>query len=116
MPFMRPHTGYFACYHVETTHGTEIIPSDLAPRDIGALRRYLEGEPYDADDEPAEMQEGYYARLSAPGYMDATDWVGPYESEDAALDALAEAHGVCRGCWDDCYHDDESLCGWEDEG
>lgn len=36
---------------------------------------------------------GWYARLSAPGYLDCTDWHGPYESEAQALVALWEVYG-----------------------
>ncbi len=43
------------------------------------------------DDEEAEP--GYYARLSAPGYMDCTDWQGPYADEEAALTGLYETFG-----------------------
>lgn len=40
-----------------------------------------------------EPLAGFYARLSAPGYLDATDWVGPYETEDEAIEALFELYG-----------------------
>lgn len=36
---------------------------------------------------------GWYSRLSAPGYMDCTDWQGPYDSEDEALEGLFETFG-----------------------
>ncbi len=35
----------------------------------------------------------YYARLSAPGYLDCTDWVGPYLFESQAIEALYEMFG-----------------------
>lgn len=28
---------------------------------------------------------GFYARLSAPGYLDCTDWSGPFKTEAEAL-------------------------------
>lgn len=30
-------------------------------------------------------EAGWYSRLSAPGYMDATNWHGPYKTSDEAL-------------------------------
>jgi hypothetical protein len=36
---------------------------------------------------------GWYSRLSAPGYLDCTDWSGPYETESEALEALYEMFG-----------------------
>ena len=46
-------------------------------------------EPRDAEDCGA----GWYARLSAPGYLDCTDWIGPFDSEDEAFEALYETYG-----------------------
>lgn len=39
------------------------------------------------------LHKGFFARLSAPGYMDATDWLGPYATEDEAFEALYEQYG-----------------------
>ena len=45
--------------------------------------------------DPSEISEeeyngaGWYHRLSANGYMDCTDWTGPFDSElDAARDCI----------------------------
>lgn len=38
----------------------------------------------------AGTRKGWYARLSASGYMDCTDWMGPYSSEDEAIVELCE--------------------------
>ena len=47
-----------------------------------------------ADEECLENTEpGWYARLSAPGYLDCTDWVGPYDTEEEALEALFDVYG-----------------------
>lgn len=46
------------------------------------------------DDEDGEsLGPGYYSRLSAPGYLDATDWHGPYDQPEEALEALYEIYG-----------------------
>ena len=48
-------------------------------------------------DENDPHNAGWHARLSAPGYLDCTDWIGPYATEDEALEALYELYGD-----DDC--------------
>jgi hypothetical protein len=32
----------------------------------------------------ARLKSGYFARLSAPGYLDCTDWSGPFDTAEAA--------------------------------
>lgn len=44
-----------------------------------------DGEPEHLD---IEIKYGWCARLSAPGYMDCSEWSGPYRSEGEALAAL----------------------------
>lgn len=38
------------------------------------------------------FEEGWCARLSAPGYMDCTEWQGPFDTALEAAEALAEAY------------------------
>lgn len=45
------------------------------------------------DVELPENAAGWYSRLSAPGYLDCTEWSGPYETEDEALEDLFEMYG-----------------------
>ena len=35
---------------------------------------------------------GFYARLSAPGYLDCTEWAGPFETEHEAEIYLVETY------------------------
>lgn len=42
---------------------------------------------------------GYGARMSAPGYTDRTDWIAPYDDENAALDALYDLYGDGDGLY-----------------
>ena len=42
-------------------------------------------------DDP-EAISGWYGRLSASGYLDCTDWVGPFDDEYAACEALADMY------------------------
>ena len=45
--------------------------------------------------------DGWYARLSAPGYLDATDWEGPFNTEAEALRFILDYY-------DDYYECDEN--------
>ena len=80
-------TGKQTWLRVETTIGTEFLPADivgfvrnsdclsqpLTPDEhwkyVTKIQEYTEGEPQEW-----ENIKGYGARLSAPGYLDATDW------------------------------------------
>lgn len=94
----------------ETLAGAEMFPADLVGVDE-PFEQVLLGtdEPTDPVDgdmldrmEPflsgsnvvsVECVEGWFARLSAPGYLDSTDWSGPFPSEAAALAHLEEMYG-----------------------
>lgn len=39
------------------------------------------------------IETGWYGRLSAPGYLDCTDWSGPHDDEDSALLDLYAMYG-----------------------
>ena len=39
-------------------------------------------------------EAGWYSRLSAPGYLDATDWHGPYKTSDEALREVMHIYEV----------------------
>ena len=39
-------------------------------------------------------EKGWFARLSAPGYLDCTDWYGPYEHEHEARAFILEAFDI----------------------
>ena len=38
-------------------------------------------------------EDGIYCRLSADGYMDCTDWYGPFESMEEAAQCLIDIYG-----------------------
>lgn len=41
-----------------------------------------------------ENCSGYYSRLSAPGYLDCTEWLGPFKTEAEALAYVMDAFEV----------------------
>ena len=52
-------------------------------------RQYLQGQR-----EYEEIEAGWYGRLSAPGYLDCTDWQGPYTTADEALKDVMDEYEV----------------------
>lgn len=47
----------------------------------------------DMTEDEAEQNRGWYARLSAPGYLDCTEWDGPHETQYLAMESLYNMHG-----------------------
>lgn len=45
------------------------------------------------DIEDVETITGWFARMSAPGYLDCTEWCGPFETEEDAINHLSEMYG-----------------------
>ena len=96
-------TGKQYGWSVETKRGTMHVPSD-----VETVPEYLvAGKQIDSDDvvfdalaerlqpycdgeiESIEVICGYFARLSAPGYMDCTDWTC-YTTKREAIQALRD--------------------------
>lgn len=100
MAFMSPVAEHLTMYRVETNVGTELVPEEVcgaidlqSPPDGDTWRAildYVEGSRI----EGVEREEGWYGRLSAPGYLDCTDWDGPYPTAEEALDAVKETYDV----------------------
>lgn len=85
-------------WEVETNCGTELVPAGLvsrlameSPDDCTPFRDYIEGDPIGVEPEPVT---GYFARLSAPGYLDATEWAGPFETLAEAREYIADTYDV----------------------
>jgi hypothetical protein len=106
--FMKPHIEHGDYFEVETSNGTEIVPADVVrlpfavvhaaggyfhPDETGAAEFALVAkamQPYTACGiERIEPKRGWLARMSAPGYMDCTDWTA-HETEDEARAYLIE--------------------------
>jgi hypothetical protein len=83
---------------VETSSGTEYVPSGwiavFVPLTVnerakyeGMIRPYVEGTIQEW-----ENIKGYGARLSAPGYLDCTEWA-VFDTEQEAREYLEEMYG-----------------------
>lgn len=93
--FMKPQVFFGGYFEVETTGGTEIVISELVSQekgvDIGVLIPFLEGEPWNKE-EWIKYQEGYLARMSAPGYLDCTAY-SAHKTEQDAIEYLEQMYG-----------------------
>lgn len=93
--FMTPDIYFGGFFLVETSAGTECIPADVIGRTCSTAAEsfadYCEGS-IDDPDALVEYREGWLARLSAPGYMDCTDW-SHHETEADAVEYLVETYG-----------------------
>lgn len=54
--------------------------------------------------------EGWCGRLSAPGCMDCTDWLGPYATEIEAAQELEATYEVCSHCGMEIEESDATEC------
>ena len=101
MAFMVPQYTRDTFFVVDTDAGTEVVPADLVgdnpdPEDF---EDYIHGtEVFDY-----EAEKGWYARLSAPGYLDATDWTGPFETLEDAKDYIEETYDVDPDTGEELY-------------
>lgn len=109
MSFMVPRIEKTSYWLIETSEGGHIVTGDVFSYDRGSywdeendclvsgfvasVQNYVPGVVLDA-----EPCDGYLWRLSAPGYLDATEW--------SAADSLQEAIGDCLGMYGDSF--DES--------
>jgi hypothetical protein len=113
MSFMQPEAVQMVMYHIETNVGTEYVPEDVCghigldmhPDDVyEQVEGYLEG----SEVNDFVRYEGWYGRLSASGYMDCTDWMGPYATSEDALAAVKEEY-ECDDNGDTPEDDDEEC-------
>ncbi len=81
MAFMIPVYEHGTFIRATNEHGE----SDLYPLDCADL--------IPADHE-RENETGWFCRLSAPGYMDATEWTGPFETEQDAREHIESTYDV----------------------
>jgi len=100
MSFMQLQVDKFDAYRVETNNGSCIVPCDLLTREyevgewgndeetLGELETFCEGYPSEYT-----VVSGWFSRYSAPGFMDQTDYCGPYPTAKEAADECKEMYG-----------------------
>jgi len=112
MAFMQPQITKDVWLCVDGPCGTEWLASMLWDREYvenlldhedhnglyGYLADYLENNRIDS----VEVVEGYGARLSAPGYMDRTEWT-VFDTEKEAKAHLCEMYDLCPVCGEDIH-------------
>lgn len=100
-------------WEVETNHGTSWVQcEDVGYRDeVNAVRLldYLPDTHVTSDIMRWEFKSGYGARLSAPGYLDCTEWV-VLDTEDEAREHLCETWDICPVCLDSRQDDVACKC------
>ena len=62
----------------------------------GTIEQYIDGNLL-IDRENWEVKKGWGCRLSAPGYMDCTEWSGVFETEKEAAECLLKEYGDQEG-------------------
>ena len=127
MGFMQPVVyGPETVFVVEDIHGSSfVVPSsveDLSSNEDGNIVLAQQGDstedPYiveraeqyrpESNMQAAKVEHagvGYVARLSAPGYMDCTEWEGPFGSVEEAMASLADHFDICEECGGDLDED-----------
>lgn len=99
MAHMQPETWNGGMWICEAHGETQYFPEDIFSRLQAA---------HDCGVDLADVfyEKGWWSRLQAPGYMDVTDWNGPFETEKAALDYLYNLYDV------NAKGDTRSEAGW----
>ncbi len=97
MSHMQPQVFLGFYYEVQAGDGeTWIVPCEVAGRTdriaSGALQAYVEPT-IDNPDEEVSSAAGWLARMSAPGFLDCTEW-SVHTSEEEAREYLAEFYGA----------------------
>lgn len=109
MPHMIPEYLERRAYHIDGPEGIRFFFAEVPGQEGKSLSDQAEWLEFDAPAYFAEMlgeeesnvwsverdeSPQWYARLNAPGYMDATDWSGPYETEKEARDYIESTYDV----------------------
>lgn len=112
MGYMEPQSHYGTWAVCDTTQGTYLVSDEIYGTlpDVGdsfdgfeideegyrnaCYRKLRDFLPITKREDllSVEEQTGWAARLSAPGYLDCTDWEGVYRTEEEALAQLSEQY------------------------
>ena len=100
MAFMEPDytSEMYAVFHKETDtfhEGTYCEDRDICQS------AWIDAMNVDPSDYQVRRVPGYFARLSAPGYLDCTDWYGPYKTLAEAKEHLSAIFDVDPDTGDD---------------
>lgn len=106
MPHMIPQYEHTTKWLLERPNGESELLHDIhdATDDILGDTEIGNGESY-----TITRQHGWFARLSAPGYLDCTDWAGPFSTEEEARDHIADTYEVDPDTGDE-LEGDAVLC------
>jgi hypothetical protein len=90
---MQPEIRHGDWFEVETRDGTHFVSAyEVSRGDITSIFDCVRN---------AELIRGAFgARLSAPGYMDSTEWT-VFDTEEEAKQYLCEAFDLCELCGED---------------
>lgn len=108
MSFMEPEVIQGSGYIVETTEGSSFVVPDVVLEGEPTARRLMQyapenvGQRYDSHEEA----KGFFVRMSAPGYLDATDW--EFFSTQEEVDAWIEEQEEGDDDDDDEEDDDDA--------
>jgi len=69
-------------------------------------KRWIEERDLSGDQTCLDMRKGYGARLSAPGYLDCTEWE-VFDTEQEACSYLADMAELCENCLGELNEDGE---------
>ena len=103
MAHMKPDITHITMIDVDTNAGSFLVPADVF--DAADPLACTEGTKLYGTEEVT----GWFARLSAPGYLDCTDWIGPYATEWEAKADLLDTYDVCPECGGN-LDEDGSTC------
>ena len=87
MAFMQ-NTATYGTFHQLDTRNEGIVSM---PAEYFSAEQVAADHGMDIDD--VETVTGWFARLSAPGYLDCTEWQGPYETREEAIADLVSTYG-----------------------
>lgn len=103
MAFMIPQydNGQFETYENEQGESTTIPTGTLSASELDELGLSLTDHTLGK----------WYCRLSAPGYMDCTEWAGPFDTIEDARGYIMDQYDVDPDTGDDLDYNEGSECG-----
>jgi hypothetical protein len=122
MSHMQPEIREDNWYKVETKHGTEMVCSDFVTLTLPVGKTLVAGDKgfrkavdrlqdfvSSPDITEVTCVHGFGARLSAPGFMDCTDWT-VFDTEEKAKVYIRDAWDICPECGAEISEDSHETC------